>query len=208
MIVHRVAQGSEAWAALRRGIPTASEFGRIVTPGGRLSAQARQYARLLAAEELLDRSLIALDELDLIARGKALEAEAARLYEAEFDIETEPVGLITTDDGRIGASPDRLVGSDGILEIKCPLPQTHIGYIIDGFPDKYKPQVQGQLLVSEREWCHWLSYHPELPPVLRKVPRDEDYIALLREALDRFCEMKEEIVKRARLFGFHDEAAE
>lgn len=201
MIVHRVPQGSTEWAALRRGIPTASEFHRIVTPSGKLSEQAKKYAHLLVAETLLDRALISLDELEWVARGKVLEPDAARLYEFDRNMDTEPVGFISTDDARIGASPDRLVGGIGLLEIKCPAPQTHVGYMLDGFAAPYRPQVQGQLLVTEREWVDWMSYYPEMQPYIERIPRDEEYIAKLADALVRFCDMKDEMLRRARASG-------
>lgn len=205
MKIFNVAQGSDAWAELRRGIPTASEFHRIVTPGGKLSKQARGYAYLLVAEELLGRSLIALDELEWVAHGKATEPEAARWYEADRDLDTVPVGFIKTDDERIGASPDRLVGDTGILEVKCPAPQTHVGYMIEGFANAYTPQIQGQLLVSEREWADWISYSPELPAVLERVYRDEPYIGLLRTALDEFCDMKDVLLEQVKSRGVYTE---
>jgi hypothetical protein len=186
---------------LRLGIPTASEFPKIVTPTGKLSEQARKYAHLLVAEQLLGRPLISLDELEWVARGKELEPEAARLYEFDRDVDTEPVGFLTTDDGRIGASPDRLVGKPGVLEIKAPAPQTHVGYVLDGFAEKYKPQVQGQLLVSDREWCDWMSYHPELPPIIDRVHRDEVFIGRLRDALNVFCDMLDAMRERTRSIG-------
>jgi hypothetical protein len=205
MKVFNVEQGSDAWAELRRGIPTASEFHRIVTPGGKLSKQARGYAYLLVAEELLGRSLIVLDELEWVAHGKATEPEAARWYEAERDLDTTPVGLIKTDDERMGASPDRLVSFSGILEIKCPAPQTHVAYMVEGFACAYKPQVQGQLLISEREWADWVSYSPELPAALERVYRDEPYIDLLRSALDEFCDMKDALLEQVRSRGVYSE---
>ncbi len=206
MKVYHVQQGSIEWAELRRGRPTASEFGKIVTPTGKISEQARKYAHLLVAEELLGRSLISLDELEWVARGKELEPDAATLYEFEKDVDTQPIGFITTDDGLIGASPDRLIGNGGILEIKCPAPQTHVGYMIDGFNNLYKPQVQGQLLVSEHEWADWMSYCPLLQPVVERVYRDEPYIKLLREALDKFCAMKAAMLETARARGLYAES--
>lgn len=201
MKVYHVAQGSPEWAALRLGIPTASEFAKIVTPTGKLSEQSRKYAHLLVAERLLGRPLVALDELEWIARGKELEPEAARLYEFDREMDTEPVGFITTDSGLIGASPDRLVGEAGLLEIKVPAPQTHVGYVLEGFAKLYKPQVQGQLYVTGREWTDWMSYHPELPPIIERVYRDEAYIALLAEALECFCDTLDKMRERARSSG-------
>lgn len=198
-------QGTDAWAEARRGIPTASEFHRIVTPGGKLSKQANDYAYLLIAEELLGRSLIELDQLEWVAYGKAMEPEAVRWYEAERDLDTIPVGFIKTDDGRMGASPDRLVGEPGLAEIKCPSPQVHVRNMIEGFANTHKPQLQGQLLVSERKWVDWISYSPVLPPLLERVYRDEPYIALLRDALDQFCEMKDVLLEKVRSRGVYAE---
>lgn len=203
MKVHFVEQGTPAWLALRLGIPTASEFDRIVTPTGKLSAQARAYAHRLTAERLLNRPMDGLDHLEWVARGKELEPEAARMYEFQKEAKTVKVGFVTTDDGQTGASPDRLAGDAGLLEIKCPAPHTHIGYLLDGMPAdaKYKPQVQGQLLVAEREWTDFMSYSPEMPPAIIRTVRDEPFIRTLRQALDEFNDMREEMYQRALALG-------
>lgn len=205
MKIHDVEQNTPDWYALRMGIPTASAFEKIVTPTGQLSKQANKYAYRLIAEVLLKRPMDSLEGLEWIERGKMLEPEAAKLYEFEQEAETAKVGFITTDDGLIGASPDRLVGDVGLLEIKCPAPQTHIGYMIDGIDKDYKPQVQGQLMVAEREWSDFFSYNPEMPPVRIRTPRDEDYISLLRSSLNAFNEMKAEMIERIRKQGFFAE---
>ena len=91
-----------------------------------------------------------------------------------MSIDTEPVGFITTDDGLIGASPDRLVKGAPIgLEIKCPAPHTHLAYLLDGTAPEYKPQVQGQMLVAELERVDLYSYHDRMPPCTIKTPRDD-----------------------------------
>ena len=186
MIVHDVEQGSEAWLKLRLGIPTASDFHKIVTPTGKLSAQSKAYANRLIAESLLGYPLDSLDGLPCIERGKDLEAEAVRLYEFTTGNTADVVGFCTTDDGQIGASPDRLVGECGQLEIKCPSPQTHVGYLRDGIDTAYMPQIQGQMAVTGRKWCDFFSYHPSMPPVRVRVERDETYIEKLSEALAAF----------------------
>jgi len=65
-------------------------------------------------------------------RGTALEAEGVAYYELTTDLEAAPCGFALTDDGLAGASPDRLVGLDGLLEVKCPAAATHVGYLLDG----------------------------------------------------------------------------
>ena len=195
-------QGTPQWLEARRGIPTASEFAKIITPVKmELSKQARPYAIRLVTETLLNRSLETLEGLEWIEHGKAHEADAAKFYEFERDETTVPIGFVTTDDGRIGASPDRLVGEDGLLEIKCPAPATHLGYIIDGFNLDYRCQVQGQLLVTGRAWCDWMSYSYEMPPVLIRIDRDEEFIGRLQAALDQFCDMRDELLATARSRG-------
>jgi hypothetical protein len=206
MKIHDAPQQSVEWYELRLGIPTASEFSKIVTPKGKLSTQARDYAFRLIAEAILRETSESLSKLEWIARGKELEPEAARLYEFQYDLETVPVGLITNDDETLGASLDRLVGDAGCLEIKCPAAWTHVGFMVEGFGDDYKPQVQGQLFVAEREWCDRFSYHPRLPPHCQRTYRDEPYITLLDKALNAFIEMKAEMIEKIRAAG-HFEAS-
>ncbi len=194
-------QGGPEWLAARLGIPTASMFSKIVTPTGAFSTSSRDYAYRLVAERLLRRPLDNIDHVEAITRGKELEPDAAKLYNFENDVQTVQVGFITTDDGRTGASPDRLVGNSGLLEIKAPSANTQVGYLLNGFDAKYKPQVQGQLMVAERDWCDWMTFHPEMPTVVVRIGRDEEYIAKLRAALSEFNDVREEMYHRALASG-------
>lgn len=198
-------QGDDVWIESRLGIPTASEFHRIVTPKGKLSTQSTKYAYRLIAEYLLKRSMDSLEGLEWIEFGKANEADAARLYEFDHEVESIKVGFVTTDDGKIGCSPDRLVGDKGLLEIKSVAPQTHIGNMVNGFDEDYICQVQGQLYVSEREWCDWISYNPEFPLVCIRTYRNEEYIKLLADSLKAFNEMKDEMLEKIKVKGFFAE---
>lgn len=202
MLIHYCEQNSEEWLALRSGKPTASEFFRIVTPTGKLSKASSGYAHRLIAEELLKEPIIDLGNLQWVERGKMLEPDAAELYEFETGDKTKPIGFITNDDGTLGCSPDRLAMKGGIVEIKCPAPQTHIGYMLNGFDMDYKPQVQGQLYITGLEWCDWFSFHPELPAVRMRVKRDEDYIKILADSLTEFCRMKDELKKQIVSKGY------
>ena len=200
MKIHDVAQRSPEWHALRLGKPTASEFHKIITPKtGKLSAQARKFACRLIAERLLNEPLDLLDGIETIERGKAMEPDAVAQYEFAEEIETQPVGFVTTDDGLVGASPDRLiVGASAGLEIKCPLLPTHIGYRLDGPGDDYRPQVQGQLWVAEFEWLDFYSYHPLMEPVRLRTQRDDAYIKLIEQALRDFNDMLHDMYERVR----------
>jgi hypothetical protein len=84
------------------------------------------------------------------------------------------VGLCLHDEFECGASPDGLVGDDGGLEIKCPLPHTHVSYLRAGdVTGKYIPQIQGCLWITGREWWDFMSYHPAMEDLIVRVYRDE-----------------------------------
>lgn len=198
MIVHNVEQGSEEWLALRAGIPTASEFTSILTPKRRsISSEMPKYAARLAAEIVLGYPLDHdLSRNEDVQRGIYLEDNAALSYEFETGETLTKVGFITDDEGRYGASPDRLVGEDGLLEIKCPRPEKHASYVLNGFGDAYFVQVQGQLLVTGRQWCDRYSYCPGLRPYRERTERDEDCIKALKKALSEIHALKMECVQR------------
>lgn len=185
-------QGSAEWMMARLGIPTASQFERIITPTGKPSSQVDKYAHQLIAEQLLGAPLEDASS-GFLERGTLLEARAVSYYELQLDAETVPVGFILRDDRRSGASPDRLVGDDGLLEIKVPAAHTHIGYLLDDKGIGYRCQVQGQLWVSEREWCDTLSWHPTFPPALVRQHRDEAFIKLLAAGVAQFCDYVDEL---------------
>jgi hypothetical protein len=200
MIFHQCAPRSVEWHKLRLAIPTSSEFHKILTPGGKPSKQAEGYLHELLAEWIIGHPIDSI-ETQWMARGIETEDEAVRAYEFQSDRETEPGGFFTTDDGMIGASPDRIVDVNGLLELKCCKPTTHVGYLLNAsVEDDYKPQLQGQLFVTERQWVDIVAYHPELPAVVMRVERDEDYIALLAAALKTFVEVmlrqREDLEKR------------
>lgn len=189
MIIHECIQGSAQWSRLRMGRPTASCFDRILTAGGKPSTQAQGYLRHLIAEMIMRRPLDS-PKTSWMERGTEMEGEAAAFYELLNDVELQSVGFCTTDDGTIGASPDRVVqGDEGLVEIKVPAPQTHVGYLLYRDVDKdYRVQLQGQLYVTGRQWVDIISYHPEMPPAVVRVERDEEYIEKLAAALAAFCQ--------------------
>lgn len=186
MKIHNVPQGSPEWLQLRSGIPTASEFNRILTPGGKPSKQAEGYMHSLLAEWIVGHPFQDI-ETKWMERGEVLEAEAVKAYAFETDSDPEPVGFVTNDAGTAGASPDRLVGADRLLEIKCPKHSTHVGYMLTRRADEdYIPQLQGQLWITGRKAVDIVSYHPEMGAVIVAVTRDEEYIAKLEAAVDAF----------------------
>lgn len=189
-IYHKIEQRSPEWFALRIGKPTASEFDRIITPKtGQLSTQSTDYAKCILAELMLGKPL-ETPETEWMTRGQSLEDNAIEAYEFETGRETSLGGFITDDAETIGCSPDRLVGDDGLLEMKCPAPNTHVGYLLDRMSLEMgkRTQVQGQLLVSGRAWCDLVAYHPEMPLVVVRVKRDEPFIEKMETALRTFVQ--------------------
>ena len=106
-----------------------------------------------------------------VARGLELEPEARLWYEMAYQT-VEQVGFVWKDgDKMVGASPDGLVGDDGLLELKCPSPAKHVLYLSEPslMVKEYHWQVQGQLWATERSWCDLMSYCPGLPEVIERV---------------------------------------
>jgi hypothetical protein len=210
MIPHYMKQGTPEWLAIRLGKPTASEFHKIITAvKGDLSKSCRKYAAGLVAETLLGRPLEKPPgNLWAAERGKQLEPLAVQQYSFTNDVEVKRLGFVTTDDGRVGCSPDGLiVGTRGGLEIKCVLDDNHMGIFFDGPGDDYKQQVQGNLATAELEWWDLYAYHPELPPVTIRTYRDEPYIAKMGAALTEFLAIRDEMLAKAMASGFFAERA-
>jgi hypothetical protein len=181
-------QGTLEWLQARRGIPTASQFDRILTPKTmKLSAAADDYICELIGDMLRLTPPAAEGYLSpAVQHGIETEAEARRWYSLEADADVQQVGFVLSDDGRFGCSPDGLVGDDGGLELKCPQPKHQIKYLLAGtLPDEYRAQVHGSLIVTGRAYWSFASYCPGLPPLLLRIEPDE-YTARLREALDQF----------------------
>jgi hypothetical protein len=198
VIFYAVEQNSLEWYQLRLGIPTASEFERIMTPAKRqYSSQAEGYMRRLIEEWWTGEQTESEQyQAPWMERGQQLEDRAVMAYEdfeLPFGEHTSPGGFVTTDDGLIGCSPDRLVGADGILEIKCPLLGTQLHNVISqGWEKEHITQIQGQLWVTGRQWVDLYSFHPRcrLPQGSRRVRvhRDEEFIAALETNVRLFIQ--------------------
>lgn len=194
----------------RIGIPTASNFHLICTNEGKRgeSIARRTYMYRLVFEKITGK------EAEETFRGNSHteagimnEGPAALALSLKLGVELMPGCFITTKDGRFGCTPDRFVrGRREAVEIKAPAGWTHIGHMIDGPGNKYKPQVQGQLWIGGFDRVHFWSWHPneKLKPVYIEVCRDDEYIRKLRAHLDQFDEdlaKAESYVRRAGNLG-------
>lgn len=186
MQVINLDQGSKEWHEARKGVVTGSRFKDVVTPTkGELSKSSKKYMYELVAE----RMGVTVDFFsnEHMQRGNELEDSARTAYEFIKDSVVNEVGFCLDDNKVIGVSPDGLIGEDGGLEIKCPKETTHIAYLEDGgLPLIYKPQVQGSMWITGRKWWDFMSYHPQLPPLIVRVYRDEEYISKMDEVITEF----------------------
>lgn len=200
-------QNSADWHRARMGIPTASEFATVMAKGkgGGESKTRQTYLYKLAGEIITGQPMESYSNAHM-ERGHAMEQEARDLYEFMTDQTCERVGFIRS--GRKGASPDSLVGPNGLVEIKTKLPHLVIEALFRGeFPPEHKAQCQGQLWVAEREWLDIAIYWPGMPLFVTKATRDEVYIRELSDAVDCFNAELDIIVDRVRAYGERKEAA-
>ena len=196
MIILDVEQGSPEWLKARC-IPTASNFGKIMTNSLKASTQAEVYQNKLVGEWYVgepEQTFIS----DAMARGSELEPLGRASYEFATGNDVEEVGFVYMDDDKlVGCSPDGLCGDKG-LEIKCPLPSPHISYLLSGgLPAAYVAQVQGSMLVTGLDQWDFTSYCPGFPPLIITVDADPKYQAALKPLLDKFIDGM--LAKRAKI---------
>lgn len=188
MKIHDVEQGSLEWLALRAGIPTASEFDALLTPGFKIRTGEgpKTYLAKKVAEAWQGGPLESFQGFDM-EQGAILESESRNWFELEFDTTIQKVGFITTDDSRAGCSPDGLLGTDSGLELKCPAIHTHVRYLLNGeLPKEYAAQVHGSMFVTGLPRWKFVSYHRRCPKFVLTVERDEEIQANIAEALGHF----------------------
>lgn len=184
-------QGTEEWFAVRRGMVTASVVGSLVTPTLKVASNetSRSLTALLVAERITgwtDPNYVSNDML----RGRVDEALARDLYSETYAPVTE-VGFIVREGAgiKIGYSPDGLVGTDGLIEVKSRRAKKHIATILaDEVPAENMAQCQGGLLVSGRAWCDFISYCGGLPMWHKRVYPDPAWQAAIIAAVQAFEE--------------------
>ncbi len=209
MIHHSVVQGSEAWLRMRMGMPTASEFERIIQPKKwepTKSETREKYLHYILTELLMDTPLSDVSSAAM-QHGNDWEKKALAAYEMMKGIDTEPCGFCTNDEGTIGASPDFFVGEDGSGEIKSPFkPEIHVGYMFNNslLVNEYFVQTQGQLYITGRQWTDLISAFGGMPLVIVRITPHLEFQVKLAAALRGFVAEVAALIKIAEEKGWLD----
>ena len=187
-----IVQGTEAWFAARLGKVTASRVADVIakTKTGYSASRANYMAELIA--ERLSGARSEGFTNAAMQWGTDKEPDARAAYSFMRDVDVAEVGFIDHPTiAMTGASPDGLVGDDGMVEFKCPNTATHLETLLGGVvPAKYFSQMQWQMACADRQWCDFASYDPRLPEPMRlfiqRVPRDADWLRATEEDVAAF----------------------
>lgn len=185
-------QGSPEWHALRCGKVTASRIADMMakTKTGWGASRANYKAQLVA--ERLTGIVAESYTTAAMEWGKEKEAEARSAYGFSTNHPVEVIDFVTHPEiAMSGASPDAFVGSDGLVEIKCPNTATHIETLLGGtVPGKYVMQMQWQMACTGRDWCDFASFDPRMPEdmrlFVRRLSRDDEQIAEITKEVRAF----------------------
>lgn len=207
-------QGSEEWHAIRLGKVTASRVADAtdLLKSGKPGAKRETYLGELIAERLTGAAVMKFQN-DLMRWGKEQEPQARSLYEFMFNVEVEQVAFVDHPSiAMAGASPDGLVGGEGLVEIKCPSTATHIDTLLrQEIPAEHVKQMVWQMSCTGRQWCDFVSYDPRLPPhmslFVKRLDRDDDAVRALETDVAAFLAEVDMKVDALRALYEHKEAA-
>lgn len=191
MMWHDIEQNTETWLDLRQGKITCSQFGVIMANYGKAFGEpARKYALKLALEKITGkRSEFGFSNFHT-QRGHEQEPIARALYEIENYVDVTNGGFF--DHGTFGASPDGLIGTDGIVEIKSVVPETHYATLRRGKPDPaYQWQYVGHLECSDRLWIDCVSFCSDFPEG-KKIITHRRYREDYEEEMDMLSERRDD----------------
>ena len=197
-----IEQGTDEWFAARIGKVTASRVADVIakTKTGYSSSRDNYMAQLIC-ERLTNQKADGFTNAAM-QWGTETEPLARISYEVAQNVLVDEVGFVPHPKILMaGASPDGLVGDNGLLEIKCPNTATHIDTLLsETVPGKYNTQMQFQMASTDREWCDFVSFDNRLPTELqlfvKRVPRDNVFIRLIEGEIVQFiAELDDKINK-------------
>jgi len=195
-------QRTEEWFQARLGKVTASRVADVLAKikSGE-SASRRNYKIQLVSERLTgEKQETYINQA--MQDGIDREFYARERYVQQFG-EVEEVGFVKHPTLEAGASPDGMVGDDGIIEIKCPMGSTHTETLMtQDVPSRYIPQIQFQLLVTGRKWCDFVSYNPMFPEHLqvfvKRVEADPVYQKELESEVKQFLSEVDNVINKLK----------
>ena len=185
-------QRTEEWFNARLGKVTASRIADLMakTKSG-YSASRDNYMAQLTIERLTQKPTEGYTNAAM-QWGTDQEPFARAAYETKTGQLVTEVGFIVHPEiDQAGASPDGLVGDEGMVEIKCPESKTMIETLLsDKVPDKYFKQMQWQMACTVRKWCDYVVFDPRMPENLqlciRRVERDDYIIDEIKTEINKF----------------------
>ena len=189
-----IEQGTVEWHELRRGKVTASRVADILAKTKTGTSASRQNYLIELALQRTTKTIEPSYTNAAMEWGTATEPQARVAYEINTNNFVDQVPFI--DHPSIvgfGCSPDGLVGTDGLLEIKCPNSATHWEYFkAKEPPKKYFIQMQAQMAVTGAKWCDFVSFDPRMPErsqlLIVNVPRDAEFILYMEAEINQFLE--------------------
>ena len=198
MKIYNFEQRTDEWYAIRRGKMSASNADTIIANGKGLET----YIYNLMAEYYSSAEKENYINADM-QRGIDLEPEARLEFEFYTGLDVKEVGCVELNE-YILASPDGLIGEDGLIEIKCPNDSIYFKLLLsNNIKPEYIAQMQMQMYVTDRQYCYFVSYNPNFEKSLyiKKINRDEEMIEKLKKGLERGTELIKEIKENFRKVG-------
>ncbi len=204
-------QRTDEWLQARAGKVTASRFKDVIsrTAKGLPTADRTRYLWQIVTERLTGQPVQMPDAAPL-RWGRENEDAARTAYLFTSSARLTETGFVAHPTLACGASPDGLLSDEtdpdgmfGLIEIKCPWSsQVHLETWLNGMPEDHQAQIQGQIWLTGREWCDFVSFDPRMPADLQlyvqRVKGDPEFQARLEREIIAFSAEGDEIVSRLR----------
>ncbi|EJF98608.1 hypothetical protein MEI_00178 [Bartonella vinsonii subsp. arupensis Pm136co] len=199
-------QRTAEWFQARLGKVTASNVYHVLskTAKGLPTSKYEDYKMKLMTERLTGE-ISQSYTTPAMQWGIEHEEDALKEYEFIYDTTITRCGFFQHPKIEMaGASPDGLIGEDGLIEVKCPQSTTHLRFFVyDEIKPEYHAQMQFQMACTGRKWCHFISYNPQflgrstgLRMKIKRILRDEKYIEEINKAVEAFLAEIEQDMKK------------
>ena len=201
-------QRTDEWLQARSGKVTASGFKHVLakTRKGDATASRTTYLWQQVIERLTGHPAPVVETFAM-RWGTEQEPAALRAYTDAHVVQVRSVAFVAHPTLAVGCSPDGLVceagSDDGLIEIKCPFNSAnHLETWLSGMPEEHMAQIQGQMWLTNRQWCEFVSFDPRLPADLQlyvqRIPRNPEFIASLEREIVTFLGEVDDIVRKLK----------